>query len=292
MDDRARPKKTPMYEALNASRYQRQELIRAIQDRSGTPFIAYLSGPDALINRADTAYFNDLLYHLTANTNLDMLLHTPGGDIDAAEKLMFIVRSRVGVGRLRVIVPDFAKSAGTLMAIGADEILMGNTSELGPIDPQMTVTDAQGNSITQPVQSYLQAHKTLSERLKRDPDDIAAQILLGKLDPATIVLFEAVRNRARTFAENQLRLARNSAYTLVASKLIDGEKWPTHEYPINWEDATAIGINVTHLEPDDVRWDEYWRLYCLQRLAVKDGEKLFESEYASAISPSPDSPSR
>jgi hypothetical protein len=282
MDDRGRPKKTPMYEALNAARYQRQALIRAIQDRSGTPFIAYLSGPDALISRADTVYFNDLLYHLAPNTNLDMLLHTPGGDIDAAEKLMFIVRSRVGVGRLRVIVPDFAKSAGTLMAIGADEILMGNTSELGPIDPQITVTDAQGNSITTPVQSYLQAYKTLSQRLK----DNAAQVLLGKLDPATVVLFEAVRTRARTFAENQLRQARNSGYTLVASKLIDGEKWPTHEYPINWEDATTIGINVTHLDPDDVRWEEYWRLYCLQRLAVKDGEKLFESEHASSISPS------
>lgn len=286
MRDENMPEKTPMYEALNTSRYQRQSLIRAIQQRSGTPFIAYVSGPDAQISRADTVFFNDLVYHLPLYTNLDLLLHTSGGDIDAAEKLMFIVRSRVGAGRLRVIVPDFAKSAGTLMAIGADEILMGNTSELGPIDPQVTVADAQGNPVTQPVGAYLRAYRVFSERLQENREDATAQIMLSKLDPATIVLFEAVRARARQFAENQLRAARNDNWTFAASKLIDGEKWPTHECPINWEDATAIKIKVTHLEPSDDQWDEYWRLYCLQRLAVKDGEKLFESEHAFAVSPS------
>lgn len=204
MADEARPQKTPMFEALNAGRYHRQELIRRIQALTGVSLIAYVSGPDALIGRSDTAYFNDLLHPITVHTSLDLLLHTPGGDIDAAEKLMSILRLRVGVGHLRIIVPDFAKSAGTLMAIGADEILMSDTSELGPIDPQVTITDGDGNRTTQSVQAYLDAYEQLSQRLQKDPEDIAARLLFSKLEPDRIVHFEAVKARARLFAETAI----------------------------------------------------------------------------------------
>jgi hypothetical protein len=45
-----------------------------------------------------------------------------------------------------------------------------------------------------------------------------------------------------------------------------------------------MGIKARRLDPSDDAWQEYWRLYCLQRLAVTDGGKLFESEFASLIS--------
>jgi len=287
MADIDRPHRTPMYEAMNALRYLRQALIREIQSRSGTSFISYVAGPSAEISREDTIYFNDLLHNLPLHSNLDFLLHTPGGDIDAAEKLMVAIRGRVGGGRLRVIVPDFAKSAGTLIAIGADEILMGDTSELGPIDPQVTTTDRDGNCVRHPVQAYLQAYRSLELRLKNNPNDIAAQTMLSKLDPTMVVLFESIRARAKKFAENQLKdgMCRDGgAYTAIAEQLIDPERWPTHGQVIDWEDANAMGIKATHLSPVDERWKEYWRLYCLQRHAVSDGETLFESEYASVIS--------
>jgi hypothetical protein len=287
MAETDRGNKTPMFEATNALRYHRQALIRAIQDRSGTPFISYIAGPNAEINREDTIYFNDLLHNLPLHSNLDFMLHTPGGDIDAAEKLMVAIRGRVGGGRLRVIVPDFAKSAGTLIAIGADEILMGDTSELGPIDPQVTTTDNDGNCVRHPVQAYLQAHKSLEARLKLNSNDIAAQTMLSKLDPTMVVLFESIRARARKFAENQLKdgMCRNGgAFTAIAEQLIDPERWPTHGQVIDWEDANAMGIKATHLLATDGGWKEYWRLYCLQRQAVTDGQKLYESEYASLLS--------
>ncbi len=276
-----------MYEAIHALRYQRQASIRAIQRRDSTPFISYIAGPSAEISRQDTIYFNDLLHNLPSPSNLDLMLHTPGGDIDAAEKLMVAIRGRVGPLRLRVIVPDFAKSAGTLIAIGADQILMSDTSELGPIDPQVTSTDSGGNCVRHPVQAYLQAYKSLEKRLKDNPNDVAAQAMLAKLDPAVVVLFESIRTRARKFAEKQLKagMCRNGGnYTAIADQLIDPERWPTHGQVIDWEDANAMGIKATRLDPTDERWTEYWRLYCLQRHAVRDGEKLFESEYASIIS--------
>ncbi len=224
MTGEGRPQKTPMFEALHAVRYHRQELFQRIEKLSGARLIAYVSGPDAFIERADTAYFNDLLYSVSVNTNIDLLLHTPGGDIDAAEKLMSILRLRVGVGRLRVIVPDFAKSAGTLMAIGADSIVMSDTSELGPIDPQVTMIDDSGNRTTQSIQAYLDAYEDLSQRLKEAPEDIAVRSLFSKLEPDRIVHFEAVKARARLFAENQLRRSmcrENGNFTSIAERLLD-----------------------------------------------------------------------
>src|SRR5439155_25941589 len=133
-------------------------------------------------------------------------LHTGGGDIDAGEKLISIVRTRVGIGKLRVIVPDFAKSAGTLMALGADKIIMSDTSELGPIDPQVKRNDGHGNLIWHSVQTYLDAYEFHSLALQKNPNDVAAQIMLGKLEPATVKFFEAVRGRAQKIAEDHMKL--------------------------------------------------------------------------------------
>ena len=67
----------------------------------------------------------------------------------------------VGTGRLRVIVPDFAKSAGTLIALAADKIVMSDSSELGPIDPQFLKKDGDGNARWLSVLSYLKAYENL-----------------------------------------------------------------------------------------------------------------------------------
>ncbi len=279
--------RTPMYQAIHAARYERQALIKDIEGKSGRKLICYTMGSAAAIDRDDTGGFVVLLHNVPQGCNLDLLLHTPGGDIDAAEKLISMVRTAVGIGALRVIVPDFAKSAGTLIALGADTIVMSDSSELGPIDPQITLNDGHGNFIPHSVQCYLDAYETHSATLRKSPDDVPARIMLGKLDPSTVKLFEAVRNRARTFAEDQLKhgMFRLSGgnFTEIANKLIDTARWPSHGQMISWQEAVSIGLCVEYVSPASEQWQLYWRLYCLQRLAVKDRQKLFESNYASFL---------
>lgn len=198
------PTKTPLFQAIHAQRYQRQAVIKNIEMRTGRRLICYVSGIRCSIDRDDTVPFVDLLHNIPPGENLDMLLHTGGGDIDAAEKLISMVRNKVGTATLRIIVPDFAKSAGTLMVLGADYVVMSDTSELGPIDPQIIRADSNGNRIAHSVQSYLDAYEEHTETLTNEPGNVAAQIMLGKLDPATVKLFQAVKARARKFAEEQL----------------------------------------------------------------------------------------
>lgn len=279
------PTKTPLYQAVNAVRYQRQAIIKKIRDRTGHPVICYVCGDGTIVDRDDTLGFADLLHNVRRGSDLDLMIHSGGGDIDAAEKLIELVRRRVGTGHLRVIVPDYAKSAATLMVLGADSILMSDTSELGPIDPQVVLADGNGTHIRHSIQNYLDAFDAHSAALKKNPNDVVAQIMLGKLDPATEKMFRATLSRARTLAESLLKkgMLKGKNWTQAAAALIDTKRWQSHGQMISAEDARdpAIGLNVDYLEPEDERWQEYWQLYCLQRLAIMDKQKLYESDYVS-----------
>src|SRR5258706_9561227 len=148
------PKKTPGFQAMQASRYRRQDLIRNIEKLTGRQLICYVGGIQTSISRDDVLMLVDLLHNVRPNEKLDFLLHTPGGDMDAAEKMVSMIRNVVGNEELRIVIPDFAKSSGTLIALGADAIVMSDSSELGPIDPQIVLNDGQGNQIPTPIQSY------------------------------------------------------------------------------------------------------------------------------------------
>jgi hypothetical protein len=278
-------KKTPLFQAFHAPRYQRQALIQDINKLTGTKLICYVAGLAAPIDRDDPMAFADLLYNLTMNEDVDLLIHTGGGDIDAAEKLIEMLRQKVGTGRLRVVIPDFAKSAGTLMALGADQIIMGDSSELGPIDPQVVRIDKDGNRVPQSVQNYLDAYSEHRETLRLNPNDITAQLLLSKLDPATIKHYENVLLRSRKIAERLLQTGmfkETGNWSGAASTLIDTKAWPSHAQMISWQEATAtIGLTVDYRDSNDEVWPMYWQLYCLQKLSINDNEKLFESDYAS-----------
>lgn len=279
-------KKTPLYQAIHAARYQRQQLIKEIQAETGSKLICYVAGVRAPVDREDVISFVDLLHTVSIGEPIDLLLQTGGGNIDAAEKLVTMMRKKTGSARLRIIVPDYAKSAGTLMVLGADSVVMSDTSELGPIDPQVERSDRNGNLIWHSVTNYLDAYRKHSNALKKDPTDVTAQMMLNKLDPETVILFENVMDRAREVGEDHLKLGMMNAvgnWSLAVTALLDGKQFKTHGQPITWEDALdkSLGLAVEYLEPNNPLWLKYWQLYCLQLLAVQDNQKLFEGEIAS-----------
>jgi ClpP class serine protease len=74
---------------------------------------------------------------LDKTKGLDLILHTPGGEMDATEQIVFYLR-KVFQNDIRAIVPQIAMSAGTMIALSTKEIWMGLYSNLGPIDPQVS----------------------------------------------------------------------------------------------------------------------------------------------------------
>jgi ClpP class serine protease len=281
--------KTPLYRAQNAERYRRQELIKEIQLLTGNRLICYVSSSDASIERDDVLGFVDLLHNVGDGKNVDLLIQTGGGDPDAAEKIICLIRSVTKTANFRVVVPDMAKSAGTLIAIGADKIVMSDSSELGPIDPQALMQDNKGNYAWHPVQSYLDAFDELTTLVNSDPEDMASRLLLAQLDPTKRKLYQAVMKRTRELAEKLLKdwmLANPKegvAYTKVASLLMETKTFPSHSQVVGYKEALSMNLSVEYLERESNEWKLYWELYCLQRIALKGHGKLFESDYASIL---------
>ena len=87
-----------------------------------------------LIDYSDLLPFNDQLADLKGK-EIDIILETPGGYAEVVEDLVNLVRDKYE--KVGIIIPGYAKNAGTIFAMAGDEILMGPMSALGPIDAQI-----------------------------------------------------------------------------------------------------------------------------------------------------------
>lgn len=100
------------------------------------------SGLDFGISDADKNGFMTVIHKLDRTKGLDLLLHTPGGDMAATESLIAYLRSMFG-NDIRAIIPQIAMSGGAMIACACKELIMGEQSNIGPFDPQIGGTAAQ-----------------------------------------------------------------------------------------------------------------------------------------------------
>lgn len=122
--------------------YIRRKYLKQLSDITGRNIIAYYSSfldkegvPNLDINDSDMTGFMNAVKDMDCTKGLDLILHTPGGDPSAAEAIVNYLRSKFDKD-IRVIVPQIAMSAGTMLACSAKTIIMGKQSSLGPVDPQ------------------------------------------------------------------------------------------------------------------------------------------------------------
>lgn len=104
---------------------------------------AFLQKPEApqtfiQVTHEDLNGFMGTMYGMDWNKGLTLLLHTPGGLTNAAETIVEYLYQKFQY--IEVIIPTFAMSAGTMISLGANKIIMGRQSQLGPIDPQMPLS--------------------------------------------------------------------------------------------------------------------------------------------------------
>src|SRR3954449_3703114 len=163
-----------------------------------------------------------------ADVPLDIVLHTPGGLVLAALQIARAIRGHKG--KVTVLVPHYAMSGGTLIALAADEIIMSPYAVLGPIDPQLEQS---------PAASLL---KVVEEKPIAEIDD--KTLILADVGRKAIT---QVKDAARRLLAR--RLAAEQAEAL-AQKLATGT-W-THDYPISAEEAREFGLPISTEIPDRV----------------------------------------
>lgn len=281
--------RSPLFEALHQPRYYRQLLVQQIEAQTSRRLITYFANinhPRSGIVATDVSPFQDLLLDCEAGGKIDLLLHSPGGDIDAAEKLVYMLRER-GT-ELRVVVTERAKSAATLIALAADEILMSATSELGPIDPQVTVTSSDGKQITRPAQSFLDGLEQIKKSVGADGQLSPAYYpLLSQLDPALLDYCEKSKERSKQFAQKWLgkHMLKDKPEVAkeIAARLADVKQYQSHGMVIDRSEAQQMGLNVRYLDMEDNLWQMLWRLHlAYDVLCRNDGiSKIFESRKIS-----------
>lgn len=94
-------------------------------------------GEQLMITHEDLNGFMSVIYGMDCSRGLTLVLHTAGGVTNAAESIVAYLRSKFA--DVEVVVPALAMSAGTMIGLASDRIVMGRQSQLGPIDPQLSV---------------------------------------------------------------------------------------------------------------------------------------------------------
>lgn len=100
---------------------------------------------------------------------VDLILHSPGGSAEAAESIVSVLRNKFQ--DVRVLVPVVAKSAATMIALSGNQILMPQSAELGPIDPQILLSDGRGGQRWTPAQAIIdEVQRALLAAQSQQPD--------------------------------------------------------------------------------------------------------------------------
>jgi hypothetical protein len=126
------------------SQDRRQDLIKKIQDMTGRRLLVYVADvnkPDSILKPEDKTGFSDLIENI-GDDQADFLINSPGGFAEVTEAIVCMIRAKFQ--NIRFVVPNMAKSAGTLLALSANELLMDHRSELGPVDPQVEYQSSDG----------------------------------------------------------------------------------------------------------------------------------------------------
>lgn len=152
--------------AYDVLRRKYMEQVGRIRDRN---VIAYYSGwlqkPEGgyhqTINDDDKNGFMANIYKLDRTKGLDLILHTPGGGMAPTESLVDYLRTMFD--DITAIVPQMAMSAGTMIALSCNQVIMGKHSSLGPIDPQLGWWS---------VQAILEEFKTIKDEITKDQRSI------------------------------------------------------------------------------------------------------------------------
>ncbi len=186
--------------------------------------------------------------------NLDLILHSPGGDPDAAAGIVAYLRSRFF--HIRVIVPQLAMSAATMISCAADEIVMGKHSFLGPTDPQVMLATPLGTRSI-PAQAVLDQFDK-AQRECSDPAKLSAWLpMLSQYGPDLLVQCETALELSRELVSTWLeaymfrhRDDRAKFARDISDWLSDHQEFKSHGRHLSRSELSKRGLSVLSLEDD------------------------------------------
>lgn len=219
-------------------------LHRSIEQKRGSRLITIIHRQESFsflgipisryINIEDSEQVLRAIRLTPAEMPIDIVLHTPGGLVLAAEQITHALMRHEG--KVTVFVPHYAMSGGTMIALAADEIVMDCNSVLGPVDPQVG---------QYPAASIIQAVK---------------QKNINCVDDNTLILVDMASKAMRQVEDfvAQVLKDRMSERAMEVAKMLTDGRW-THDYPITCDILTKMGFSINPELPDEIY--EFMELY-------------------------------
>jgi hypothetical protein len=251
-----RPDGRPDFDAV------RRKYLRALSSYTHRPVILYSTAfletrpvppLDLQVHLIDVQGFMECISGIQERS-LDLIIHSPGGSAEAAESVVSYLRTKFD--HVRVFVPLAAMSAATMIALSADEVIMGRHSQLGPIDPQFTVGTPEGPR-SAPGQAILDQFDQAKNEC-RNPANLAAWMpILRSYVPGLLAQCNDQRALAERLVAEWLQLYMFAGQTMGAEKatkiaawFADYAEFKSHGRPVRIEDLQNLEIKVAALEDD------------------------------------------
>lgn len=246
------------------------ELIKKLGEMRNTTVIPMFFDSTRSIDYAFISDLYELLKGLPKPIeNLEVMIHSSGGYLDAAYHAVILLRKCCK--NLSFIVPRWAKSAATFMACGGNKIYMGDTSELGPLDPQIIdpIHNTQYSTL-----SIRQTIKFLDsiEREIREENNKESSVIMRAVDCLPLMSIGDNLRQLNHVAEYLKELFITGMFESeakensvdIANKIDDIIKYlvtahSSHSKAILYEKAKELGLKVENMPQE--QWEIVWEIY-------------------------------
>lgn len=223
-----------------------------MNEYTGRNVIAYYSGwlqknaGGTAIDDNDKNAFMQVVHGLDKEKGLDIILHTPGGQLAATESIVHYLKAIFG-NNIRAFIPQLAMSAGTMIALSCKEIVMGKESNIGPIDPQFGGVSCMG---------VIEEFDNAIKQIKENPASIPLwQTIISKYNPTFLGDCQKAIEWSNEMVKQWLKsnmLLNNESPEDDAKRIIGhiGSHKETycHERHIHIDECKKLGIKVICLE--------------------------------------------
>lgn len=225
-----------------------------------------------------------------------LLINSPGGEGVAAERIVNVCRSYSASGSFSVIVPRRAKSAATMVCFGAKDIGMGRTSELGPVDPQIVVSNEHGQPMSvHAAHEIIESYEDLLTKANRTKGRVEPYLQqLARFDAKDIRRIRSAQDLSTSIAINCLKTECMSgrSQTYIERKIkpfLDPRYTKTHSRPIYHDLAQQCGLPITLYQPRDPVWALVSALYTrLNQFCGRHASKAVETKDELFAAPIPE----
>jgi hypothetical protein len=195
------------------------------------------------------------LHRMGRAKRLDLVLSTYGGAVTSARQVALLLREFTD--RLTILVPQRARSAGTLLCLAADEVVLSGFAELGPLDANMGATESQAPGIPGTLSSEdIRAFPSMARDwfgVQRPEDGLQLLAMLSqRIFPASLASFYRLDKLIRQVADELLAFqlpADEQVRARIVDQLVGG--YHAHDYVLTRRDVQQLGLRAIEPNPDE-----------------------------------------